>query len=107
MPQIEKPYSNPLDDGRRKILPSQYAEVKRIYNELKSYQKTADHFGVSKRLIIFIVRPKTLKALQDHNKQNEHWRRYYSTEKRREYMRTYRAKKRSLGLMTSKPKKKI
>lgn len=86
-------------DGRRKLSDADYAEVKRVYNELHSYQKTADHFNVSKRLVIFIVNPEIYARFRLRNKQNQHWREYYDTDKRREYMRKYRAKKRKAGFM--------
>lgn len=100
MPQQSIKYTNPLDDGRRKILKSQYPEIKQLYSELKSYQKTADHYGVSKRTIIFIVRPETYEKLKHNNKLNEHWKKYYNKEKRKLYQRNFRAKKRKLKLLT-------
>ena len=97
MPQIARPYTKPKQDGRRKILPSQHELVRQTYKELKSYQKTADKFGVSKRLIIFIVNPEKLQQFAFDRKGA--WKKYYSKEARRETMRKYRAKKRKLGLL--------
>ena len=102
MPQEAKKYQNPIQDGRRKILPSQYEEVRAKYNALESMRETAKYYGVNKRLIQFIVYPERLKTLQDHNKQIKHHLKYYDTEKRREYMKKYRLKKRLAGLMVVK-----
>lgn len=96
-PQFE-PYTAPEHDGRRKIPKSLYPRVIATYKELKSYQKTADHFGVSKRLVIFIVNPKKLEELKAHYRSIQHHKIYYDKDKRREYMRTYRAKKRLLDI---------
>ena len=92
------PYTDPNDDGRRKIPKDLYPFVISTYKELQSYQKTADHFNVSKRLIIFIVNPQTLQALKARNKQIQAHKIYYDKDKRREYMRAYRAKKRRFGI---------
>lgn len=92
------PYNNLLDDGRRKITKDQYPAVKETYRQLKSYQKTADHYGVSKRLIIFIIKPESLARLKAHQKRIQHYKIYYDKDKRRHYMRKYRAKKRALNI---------
>jgi len=96
MPQEFPAYKKTMDDGRRKIHPSRHREVKKYYKEVKSTRKTAEHFGISRRLVMFILHPERLKALQDHNRATEHWKKYYDTDKRREYMRKYRAKKREV-----------
>jgi len=96
-------YKHEMDDGRRKIPKEQYQAVKQAYSELGSYQKVADHYGVSKRLIIFIVNPESLQKVKQRQKQNRAWLDYYSTKKRREYMQKYRAKKRKHNLITHRP----
>lgn len=102
MPQFTIPYSEPLQDKRRKIHPKDHAQIKRDYNELKSYQKTADLWGVSKRLIIFIVNPDIKKRYSEYRKRIQSHKIYYNTQKRKMYMRTFRKRKRELGLLTSK-----
>ena len=91
-------YTNPLHDGRRKLLPSQYEEVRQTYQQLKSFQKTADHYQVSKRLITFIVNPNSLKTLKEHNRKIEHWKKYYNKEQHTIAMRKYREKKKQLKI---------
>jgi hypothetical protein len=86
----------PEQDGRRKILSSQYDEVRAKYQSLKSMRATAKYYGVDKRLIQFIVYPERLIALKEWNKKIKHHKKYYDTEKRRDYMRKYRAKKREV-----------
>jgi len=94
-----------MQDGRRKLLKEQHEEIRRRYgSENTSYQILADEYGVSKRLIIFIVRPDIYEMHRLRNKRNQQWKRYYDTNKRRQYMRVYRSKKRALGF-TGKEKK--
>ncbi len=93
----EAKYTKPMQDGRRVIDPKLHPEVKRIYNELQSYQKTANHFNISKRAAIFIIRPELYQAHKERVKLKQPWLKYYDTKKNRLYMRTYRAKKRKLG----------
>jgi hypothetical protein len=47
-------------DGRRKILTSQHQEVRAKYAAVKSMRKVAAFYGVSKRLIQFIIYPERL-----------------------------------------------
>jgi len=101
MPDTELPYTNKEDDGRVKILPSQHTEIKLAYQELNSYRKVAELYGVTKNVIRFICNPEQLKEYNERRKKREPHLRYYNTEKRREYMRTYRAKKRKHKLLKS------
>lgn len=100
---IELPYTSEMDDGRRKIPKEEYPAVKEAYRELGSYQKVADYYGVSKRLIIFILNPESLQKVKQRQKQNRAWLDYYNTKKHTEYMQKYRAKKRKHNLITHKP----
>jgi len=103
MPQKEKAYpKDSMQDARRKIPRAQYAEVVATYRELKSYNKTAKFYGVSKRTIIFIVRPETLKAVKEHQKRVQAWHMYYDRQKHTLAIQKYRARKRSLGLLIKK-----
>jgi hypothetical protein len=83
-------------DGRRKILKSQHEEIRSKYKSGMSMREVAGNYGVDKRLIQFIVYPERLKKLQEWNKQIKHHKKYYDTEKHREYMRKYRARKKLL-----------
>lgn len=80
-------------DGRIKILPEQYEEVREKYRVVQSLRAVAGYYGVDKRTIQFIIHPEKLEDLKRHNKEIKHWSIYYDKDKRREYMRKWRAKK--------------
>lgn len=80
-------------DGRVKILKSQYPEVVAKYKAMGSMRAVAGYYGVNKRLIQFIVYPERLEKLKEHNKQIRHWKKYYSTEGRKLEMRKFRERK--------------
>lgn len=107
MPNKELPYQDPMQDGRRKLHPSQYAEVRAVYQSGCSYRATAEMFGVSKRLVYYIVHPEKLEQYRKEAKEKKAWAMYYTTEKRKEYVRRYRAKKRMLGFMESQNKNNL
>lgn len=102
MSQAFLPYTDASQDGRRKINIHEYPAVKEVYQCLKSYQKTADFFHVSKRLIIFIINPQTYQKMRQDNIRNQHWKRYYNKDRSRLYQQKYRAKKRRLNIATIK-----
>lgn len=54
----------PEHDKRRKILVADHEKVKLDYQEIKSYKKVADKWNVSKRTIMFICNPESLKEFQ-------------------------------------------
>jgi hypothetical protein len=61
-----------------------------------SYQKLANRFGVSKRLIIFICKPETkVKELENRAKRGGS-KLYYNTENHRIYMKEHRDYKKEL-----------
>lgn len=107
MPQNAKPYDTPEQDGRRKLMPSDYPKVKALYRQLKSQRQVAKAFNVSRRLIVFILYPERLKALQEAKQKNKTHLLYYSKEKQKLYQRKARAKKRKLGYMIIKTKPRI
>jgi hypothetical protein len=81
-------------DGRRKILTSQYQEVWDKYAFLKSMRKVAAIYGVDKRLIQFIVYPERLARLKAHNIKIKHHLKYYKGGKEwAEAMRKHRQRK--------------
>jgi len=90
-------------DGRRKILTSQYEEVRAEYRNLKSMRKVARLFGVDKRTIQFIVYPERLEHLKKIHRERKHWMTYYNREQLTNAVRNLRAKKKALGL-TSRTK---
>lgn len=91
--ELEQTKYTEEQDGRRKILTSEHEEVRAKYKSLKSMREVARIYGVDKRTIQFIVYPERLKRLQEWNKKIKHHKKYYNTDKRREYMRKYRARK--------------
>jgi hypothetical protein len=98
---MEQPYLHEMQDGRRALSKKQKEEIRKLYKEKNhlSQRQLAKKFGVSRRLIVFTIYPERLKKLQEYQKNIKHWNKYYNTDKRREYMRTYRAKKRKLGFI--------
>jgi hypothetical protein len=94
--QLEKIKYTEQQDGRRKILSSQHEDIRAKYKAMKSMRKVASLYGVDKRLIQFIVYPERLKKLQEWNKEIKHHKKHYNTEKRKFYMRKYRARKKEM-----------
>lgn len=92
----------PEDDGRRKILPAMYPAIREYYKEVKSMRATAKRFGVSKRLIQFIIYPERLKALQERNRQEQHWKKYFNRKQLTEATARLRAKKIATGYKITK-----
>lgn len=81
-------------DGRRKIITSQHEEIRAKYAAIKSMRAVAAIYGVSKRLIQFIVYPERLAKLKAHNIKIKHHLKYYIGGKEwADIMRKYRAKK--------------
>ena len=83
-------------DGRCKILSSQYEEIRAKYAAIKSMRKVAAIYGVNRRLIQFIVYPERLKHLQAHNIAIKHHLKYYNTVANTESMRKHRQRKTSI-----------
>lgn len=100
MPLKEIKYTNEMDDGRRKLSAQDHEAVRRHYALTKSQRQTAAHFGVSRRLVCFILYPDRLARHKAQMQKRKAHRTYYDTERHRLYMRRYRAKKRSRGLLT-------
>ena len=101
MTQEFKPFDE-KDDGRRKILTSQHAEIRQCYKELRSMRAVAKKYGVDKRLIQFIVYPERYRALLDSRIEKKAWLLYYDRESHNESIRKLRAKKRKLNLIIKK-----
>lgn len=98
MPTIYKPYSDPMQDRRRKIHPDQYQEIRNEYKASKSTRKLAKQFNCSRRLIVFILHPERLKERQRQDKESQHWKTYYNRENLTQAVRDLRRYKTSLGL---------
>jgi len=87
-------------DKRVKLTKSQKEEIYNIYNLYGAYshRELADMYGVSKRLITFIVNPETkernLQAREDRGGSKQ----YYDKDKHRVAMKTHRDHKQRLHL---------
>lgn len=87
-------YTNPMDDGRRKMHPRHRAEIISKYKSGSySQMSLASEYGVSRTLIQSIVNPEGHRCY-----------RYVPQDRaiKRESMRKWRAKKKRLGLTKSK-----
>lgn len=104
MRNLEIPYTSETQDGRRKITTDQHDEVRAFYKWCKSQRKTAEHFGISRRLVVFILYPDRLKEIQRQRIEDKVHLKYYDKEKRRNYMRKWRLRKREQGFMLGKSK---
>jgi len=93
-----KSYANPMQDGRRKINPELYDEIKYKYARVKSLRKVAKEYGVTKNIISFIVNPRQLERYREYCKGR--WRLYKDAEEHKLAMRKYRSKKRKLKIET-------
>lgn len=83
------------NDRRRKLSADDYDVIRHKYEVGNtSYQKLADEYGVSKKLILLICNEDAAERHKAYSK--EHRAEYYSTEKRSEYMRNHRQHKRDL-----------
>lgn len=84
-------------DRRIKMTAEDIAEAIRLRKEDKdrwSYQKLADRFGVSKRLIIFRIRPETLEKVLEARRERGGY--HADTARQAIYMRNHRRYKRKL-----------
>jgi AraC-like DNA-binding protein len=84
-------------DRRIKMIAEDIAEAIRLRKEDQdrwSYQKLADRFGVSKRLIIFRIRPETLEKVLEARRERGGY--HTDTAKQTIYMRNHRRYKREL-----------
>ena len=106
MPQEFKKYEDKSLDGRFKILPHQYPEVRAKYAELKSSRKVAEIYGVTKNIILFIVNPDYKAKDRQHKIDNKVWLRYYDRIEHNEAIAKYREKKKDLGHVIIKGRKK-
>ena len=102
MPTQYKKYTDEKQDGRRKLLTEQHEAVRKYYFQVKSQRATASYFGVSRRLIIFILYPERLKALAEKQKADKHWAKYYDRAEHTKAIRKYRNKKQLAGLTYNK-----
>ena len=84
-------------DRRIKMTPEDIAEAVRLRKENPdywSYQKLADKYCVSKRLIIFRIKPETLEKVLEARRERGGY--HTPTKRQTEYMRSHRRYKREL-----------
>lgn len=103
MPHDYKKYTNPMDDGRRKIAPSDHEAVRELHRELKSQRKVAIAFQCSRRLITLILYPERYEAQLKQRREAKAHLAYYERKAHALAMRKYRKKKREKGLNFSRP----
>lgn len=88
---MDYPKLQEKNDKRRKIPTSEHERIKALYKARQYSQRgLANLYGVSRRLIIFILYPEREKAQKDRVKAEKRWLKYYDKDKQREYMRTHR-----------------
>ena len=94
---LEKLHVGRKYDRRIKMTKEDIAEAIRLRKENPeywSYQKLADKYGVSKRLIIFRIKPETLEKVLEQRRERGGYR--TETKKQTIYMRNHRRYKREL-----------
>lgn len=75
------PINNEKLDRRVKLTSEDKELIKWLREEEEiSYQKLADRFGVSKRLVIFVCKPETLEKCKEHRAKRGDWKQYYVKE---------------------------
>lgn len=78
-------------DHRRKLTDEDKIDIKKEYDAGNiGTRPLAKRYGVSRRLIMFIVHPERLAELKTRVKEEKRWLKYYDKDKRREYQRTFR-----------------
>jgi len=105
MPTKTLPYTDPMQDKRRKIHPEDHEQIKRDYNELQSQRKTAQLWGVSRRTIQFITQPDKLKKNKEARAKRGGSKVYYQKygkEYHRQNTQKHRTRKRKAKLTTAK-----
>ena len=79
-------------DLRVKLSQEQKLEIKNRFNSgEKNRFKLAEEYGVSKGTINFIVNPESL--IRFTKKRKGRWKKYYTTERAREWKRNFRARR--------------
>ena len=99
MPRISDsvPINNPSLDRRVKLTDEQREQIRNEYNAGDtSYQKLADEYGVSKRLVMFIVNPDKEIIAREQFKQRQKDGRYYNKEEHTKQVKEHRDYKKKL-----------
>ncbi len=88
------------NDGRRKLTAEDRENIIKMFKDEKmGVREIARVYEgkCSRRLIQFVLFPDRLKTLQERNKKDKHWMKYYDKEKHKMYMRKHREKLKRLG----------
>ena len=85
-------------DRRVKLTKSQKEEIYNLYNLYNAYsqRELAAMYGVSRRLITYIVDPNKEKKMLEAREARGGWKQYYSKDKWREQMKSHRRYKQEL-----------
>jgi transposase len=94
----EKPgqYIRPADDRRRKLSDAQREEIRTQHALGASQRRLAEHFGVSRRLISFILDPEKEARAKAQYAERRRDGRYYDPEKHAAAIREHRRHKHAL-----------
>ena len=88
----------PGRDARVKLSEADKAQIRALYAlGSHSQRDLATMYNVSRRLIVFTLHPERLELARRAFLERQKDGRYYSTDKQREYMRTYRARLRTIS----------
>jgi Zn-dependent peptidase ImmA (M78 family) len=83
-------------DGRQRLAKDKHQEIRDKYNDPigkhPSQRQLAKDYNVSRRLIVFILYPDRLKAMQEKNKKEQHWKKYHNREQLTKAMQSWRTK---------------
>lgn len=91
--QPSYPKLTPEQDKRRKLSATEHEYIRKRYADRGrpiSHRQLAREYGVSKRLIQFILNPEKQAIAKRQFRERQKTGIYYSKEKQREYMRTHR-----------------
>lgn len=91
------PINNPKYDKRVKLTDEDRENIRKEYTTgLISQRQLAEKYGVSKRLIQFVLSPEKAKEAKQQFLERQKDGRYYNKEKHKEYMKNYRNHKKEL-----------
>ena len=89
-------------DRRRKLPTSEHEDIRRRHAKGESQRELAKAYGVSRRLIVFVLHPERLELQRARKKDQHYSRNYYQAnvkgEKWRKIMQEHRAYKKALKL---------
>lgn len=95
---FEKKHIPREHDKRVKLTPEDKEEIRRRYLQVGgiSQRALAEEYGVSRRLIVFIIYPERQKENYRQRVENGGSKQYYDREKHNKYMQTHRLHKKKL-----------